>query len=303
MASLKDMKKVPGQKSGYYSHDEVAEVIKNQQKINQNNIVTGLYGEDGTCKSGISLEIRSQDDIDCGRKLYIIDFDKGVLPLINEYYSEKVNDEFILNENGKRIHDPNIILINPTIRIKDGENRGGVDWKSTIEMTMSSLMYIDELDPNETAGCILDGLDTWLKNCEYNMEENELGQTNLKTKVSQKDWYIRDKPYNQALMLTKSLPCPTIFITHMKDKYDGYENGQLNKIGSEPHWGKLTPGQMFQRILCTVDNRTILGTTTFYAEVQKAKGRLYLEGKKYKIAEVKNENEYKWNGFDWGVFR
>ena len=303
MVSLKDMKKVTGTKAGYLTHEEVAEVIKNQQEEYQNNIVAGIYGNDGTCKSGISLEIRSQDDIDCGRKVFIIDFDKGVLPLIDEYYSKKIDGEFVLNEKGKRIHDPNIILINPTIRIKEGDNRGGVDWESTIKMTMSSLMYIDELDPDEIAGCILDGLDTWLKNCEYNMEENELGQTGLKTKVSQKDWYIRDKPYNQALMLTKSLSCPSIFITHMKDVYDGYENGQLNKIGSEPHWGKLTPGQMFQRILCTASKDLISGTTTFSAEIQKAKGRLYLEGKKLKIAEVKNENEYEWKGFDWSIFK
>lgn len=301
MASLKDMKKIETKKN-YLTHDEIAEVIKNQQEEEQNNIVTGIYGNDGSGKSGISLEIRTQDDIDCGRKLYIIDFDKGVRPLIDEYYSEKDKDgNYILNERGKRIHDPNIIVINPTIRIKEGEDRGGVDWKSTIKMTMSSLMYIDELGSDETAGCILDGLDTWLKNCEYNMRENELEQTKIKGSVKQMDWYIRDKPYNQALMLTKSLSCPTIFITHMKDIYSGYEDGKLLKVNEEPFWGKLTPGQMFQRILCTEEKKQ--GVTTFYAEVKKAKGRLYLEGKKHKVAEVKSEDDYKWYGFPWSIFR
>ena len=57
---------------------------------------------------------------------------------------------------------------------------------------------------------------------------------------------------------------------------------------------------MFQKIFCTKVEKN--GTTKFYAEIQKAKGRLYLEGKKYKIAEVKKD-EYEWFGFDWDIFR
>jgi len=290
MASLKDMKKVSGQKAGYLTHDEVAEVINNQQKTNQNIIVAGVYGDDGTGKSGIALNLRTQDDIDSDRKLFVVDFDKGVSPLINEYYSID------------GVRDPNIILLDPTVRILEGENRGGVDWHSTIKMTMSMLFYIDELGIDEVAGCVMDGMDTWLKNCEYHMRENELEQTKIGAQVSHKNWYIRDKPYNQALMLAKSLTCPSVFITHLKDVTNGtYEDGNLVIVDRVPEWGKLTPGQMFQKILCTKIEKN--GVTEFYAEILKAKGRLYLEGKKYKIAEVKNDKEYEWHGFDWSVFK
>lgn len=291
MASMKDMKKVTKPKANYLTHDEIAEVIKNQQQTNQNNIVAGIYGQDGTGKSGIALELRTQDDIDTGRKLFIMDFDKGVLPLINEYYTVD------------GVRDPNIILLDPTVRIPEGENRGGVDFKSTIQMTMSMLFYIDELGQGEVAGCILDGLDTWLKTCEYNMRENELEHTKDKTAVKQMDWYIRDKPHNQALMLTKSLPCPTVYITHMKDIYNGYENGQLMKVDEEPFWGKLVPNQMFQKIFCYGNKDKKTKITTFYAEIQKSKGRLNLESKKIEIASVKNEKDFKWNGFSWDIFR
>lgn len=290
MASLKDLKKVSSQKAGYLTHDEVAEVIANQQKTKRQNFtVAGIFGHDGSGKSGIALDLRTQNDIDTDRKLFIMDFDKGVLPLINEYYSIDGVD------------DPNIILLDPTIRISEGENRGGVDWHSTIKMTMSMLFYIDELDFGEAAGCVLDGMDTWLKNCEYHMRENELEQKKIGDKVSHKNWYIRDKPYNQALMLAKSLPCPSVFITHMKDVMNGsYEDGSLIIVDEVPEWGKLTPGQMFQKILCTKVEKN--GVTNFYAEIQKAKGRLSLEGKKYKIATVKKD-KYEWIGFDWDIFR
>ena len=102
-------------------------------------------------------------------------------------------------------------------------------------------------------------------------------------------------------MLAKSLSCPSIFITHMKDVMDGsYENGTLVVIDEVPEWGKLTPGQMFQKIFCTKIEKN--GTTKFYAEIKKAKGRLHLDGKKYKIAEV-NKDGYEWFGFDWNIFR
>ncbi len=164
------------------------------------------------------------------------------------------------------------------------------------------LFYVDELGPDEAAGCMMDGMDTWLKNCEYHMRENELEQNKISDKVSHKNWYIRDKPYNQALMLAKSLPCPTVFITHMKDVFNGsYEDGNLVLVDQVPEWGKLTPNQMYQRIECTTVEKQ--GVTTFYAEVKKAKGRLYLEGKKHKVAEVKSEDDYKWYGFDWSMFK
>lgn len=303
MASLKEMKKVSNQKAAYLTHDEVAEVINNQQKVKQSNIVSGIFGDDGTAKSGIGNCLLTQDDMDCGRKLFIMDFDKGVKPLVDEYYSEKdESGEFILDENGERIHNPNIVLMDPTIRFLEGESRGGIDWASTIKMTMSMLFYVEELGPDESCGCIMDGMDTWQKNCEYHMRENELEQKKIGDKVSHKNWYIRDKPYNQALMLAKSLPCPSVFITHLKDVMNGsYEDGQLVVVDRVPEWGKLTPGQMFQKILCTKEEKD--GVTEFYAEIQKAKGRLYLEGKKYKIATVKNENEYEWFGFSWDIFK
>lgn len=291
MASLKDMKKVSNPKAAYLTHDEIAEVIKNQQKTNQNNIVAGVYGHDGTAKTGIALELRTQDDIDTGRKLFVMDFDKGIQPLLNEYH--------IVDG----VRDPNIILMDPTVRILEGEDRGGIDWHATIKMCMSMLFYVEELGQDEAAGCIMDGMDTWLKNCEFHMRENELEQKKIGDHVAHKNWYIRDKPYNQAMMLAKSLPCPTIFITHLKEKFSGSydDDGALVSVGWEPEWGKLTKNQIYQKIECT--NVEKQGTTTFYAEIKKAKGRLYLEGKKHKIAEVKSEDDYKWYGFDWEMFK
>ena len=289
MASIKDMKKVTNPKAAYLTHEEVGEIIKNQQKAKKQNLtVAGVYGHDGTAKSGIGLEVCTQDDIDCGRKLFVMDFDKGVSPLLNEYYTVD------------GVRDPNIILLDPTVRFTEGEGRGGVDWHATIKMCMSMLFYVDELGQEGIAGTIMDGMDTWLKNCEYHMRENELEQKKISDNVSHKNWYIRDKPYNQALMLAKSLPCPTIFITHMKDVMNGsYEDGSLVVIDQVPEWGKLTPGQMYQRVECTTVEKQ--GKTTFYAEVKKAKGKLYLEGKKHKVAEVKSEDDYKWYGFNYPI--
>lgn len=283
MASLKDMKRVETKINPYLSFDEIDTWIKEEREKVQNNIITGIYGEEGAGKTGIALNIKTQDDIDSGRPLYIIDFDRGAIPLITEYYKE----------------DKNIIPLNPVVRHENGEKRGAINPTATIQKTMSILYYISEKGNDETSAVILDGMDMFLKISEYFMREDML-KIDPMQKLNQTNWYIRDQKYDQALMLAKELPCPSVFITHLKDIMT-YIDGSLEVIDTKPSWGKMTSSQMYQMIECYKIKKE--NSVELWTRINKAKGNLSLEGKEYLIATVPKDKDGEWKGFNWDIFR
>ena len=303
MASLKDMKEGPAKTGSYLSHDEIKEVIRQQKERKTSPIVAGIYGVDGTAKTGIALNIRTQEDIDAGRPLYIVDFDYGVKPLLEEYYCVRDSEgNPIKDNNGNREIENGIVLLDPVVRHDDGEKRGAINPIETIRMTMSMLYFIYEEGEGESSGVIMDGMDTWLKDCEYYMREDALKIDAMAT-TSQTNWYIRDQKHDQALILAKSLPCPTIFITHLKDKM-AYVDKQLTTIDTYPKWGELCNSQVYQKIECFKKEKQ--NTLELWARVNKAKGKLYLEGHEYKIATIPNKGlkeDAVWESFDWSIFK
>ena len=294
--------------AGYLSHEEVGEIIASQRRQRKNKYVTGIYGFDGTAKTGIALARRTQDDIDTERPLYLFDFDKGVTPLLEEYYPDldELGDKQF-NEFGDSLTDPGIVVLDPIVRHKSGAKRAAVDPEATIQQTMSMLFYIQEEGPGESSGCILDGMNSWLKLCEGYMRQVEL-EIGIMDKVKQQMWHLRDEKYNQALLLAKALPCPVSYITHMKDKKKWVNIGdgkkELQTYDTIPDWGSLTPGQMFQRVECTkVDTEA---SVEMWATVHKAKGKLHLEGSKHLIASIPHNakpGDEEWFGFDWNMFK
>ena len=92
-----------------------------------------MYGFDGTAKTGAAMELRTEDDIMTGRPLYILDFDKSAKPIKSSFHN----------------NDPNIIILDPTVRYKEGETRGELNATATIAKTMSILFYIEEQGPEK----------------------------------------------------------------------------------------------------------------------------------------------------------
>ena len=295
--------------AGYLSHDDVAKIIAEQRTQRKHKHITGLYGHDGTGKTGIALLRRTQDDIDTERPLYLFDFDQGAAPLLEEYYPDLSTGEITYNDFGFVNTDPGIVVIDPVVRFKSGENRGAMNPVATIQQTMSMLFYIQEEGPGESAGCILDGMNSWQKVCEKYMREVEL-KISVVGKTNQSNWHIRDDKYNQALLLAKGLPCPVSYITHLKDKkqYVNIGDGkkELQVYDTVPDWGSLTPSQMFQRLECSKVDNTKDKTTEMWVIIQKAKGKLYLEGSKHLVASIPynaTPDEATWHGFDWSMFK
>ena len=138
------------EKSGYLSHEAVKKQLEEQRHKRVNKYITGIYGNDGTAKTGIALTRRSQDDIDTERPLYLFDFDLGATPVLDEYYPQlDANGKKQLNEFGDIITDPGIVVVDPIVRHTNGAKRGAIDPESSIQKAMSMIFYIQEEGPGE----------------------------------------------------------------------------------------------------------------------------------------------------------
>lgn len=252
------------------------------------SIVAGIYGEDDTAKTGIALELLTQNDIEENKVVYVFDFDQSAVPLKKEFWDNLQN----------------IVIINPTVFHESGKHIGETNSTATINNTMEFLLAIKLEDPKTIAGIIIDGLDVVLKTCEFHMKEEEL-KIDFKDRPKQSDWWIRDKKYNAIVNLAKSLGVPAIFITHTKDvkTYVKDDDGksELQVTGSRIDWGDYTRGQMYQRLRATkVDTPNHI---FWKVTIEKTKTNGALNGKEIVVMKKdKKEDKVEWLGFDWGMF-
>ena len=236
---------------------------------------TMIYGEDNTAKTGLALEVLSEEDIKEGKKAIIIDLDLGATPLLNKYHREKV-------QSG------NIIPYNP---IKWGEGPKGtpiIDYEATLDTIYAiAVAVLNNWEKQKVKAIIFDGGSKFLKFSEQQMRvEKALTPDGG---VSQRYWIVRNKLFLEGLEFFKMLPIHTIFIFH--------NDFIPNQPGSEKIAAvKLQTNQMMsQKIFC---ERIDTGATVnFRATVHKFKGNIIKEGKVIEFATVnKEEEKFTWEG-------
>jgi hypothetical protein len=272
-----------------------------EQNTKPCNIVAGIYGFDDTAKSGIAFCVRTKEDIEKGRDLFVIDLDQSAIP-IKKFWD----------------NDPHIICLNPTVLYDSGNRKGERDPEKTIENTRNIIRAIKKRDPDKVAGIIFDGCDILLKIAgEFMLEDSlgldvyssgkSLGEASRKGEIRRTDWGIRDKKYNTVIDLLKYCPFPVILITHLKNKMEMRTNedtGQreLQTVGTIIDWGNYTRNQMYQRILCEKieEGKHIV----WQATIEKSKSNPSLTGRKIITMTKENDSDIiKWKGFDWNIFR
>src|SRR3990167_6565265 len=147
------VKKQEEEKNILYSNEQVKEWfnVKYSNKVLLNLLILGL---DGTGKSGIAVDLLSEQDIKEGKKIVIIDLDGGNLPIIETYHKNKIN---------------NIICINPLLTCETNEGTE-IDYKRTFAKIRAVVRYIEQNYQQEKIKAIIfDGLSTALKYAELNM--------------------------------------------------------------------------------------------------------------------------------------
>lgn len=272
-----------------YTDDEVKTFLhKAKNRPKSSPICAGIVGFDGTGKSGLMLAARLLEEIAEGRKIVVFDFDNSCGPLVEEYFP----------------NDDNIIIFDPTTMKDTGE----VDYEATYYKTLSTIKYLLRNEDEENLAVVaLDGVDTFLKNCENLMRERDLKITMDEHIKEQRMWAGRNRYFHNALLLMKKLRCRKFYITHMKEK-KSYVNKKLLTTGYEPDWQSKTPGMMFQKIECVLKiNGEIMKNpeklndikpsdkVEIHAIIRKAKGKLHLENQDFLIAKFKGADS-EWIG-------
>jgi len=259
---------------------DVEALINKKQDLPSSPVCVVLYGHDGVCKSGICLDSRTPEEIKAGKKVVIIDLDGSAGPLKMKYYP----------------NDDNVLIIDPFLLKDDGD----IDYTSTYNKVLAITKYLRENEQKlNIATVAFDGIDTWLKSCEYVMRYETL-KIDPDAQIHDRwQWAIRNRRYLIPIMSLRRMHCRKIFTTHYKELKQ-YVQGNLVHLEWVPDWEKSTPGIMFQKIRLT--RQTVNNDVIFEAEVEKAKGALHLEGSKYVVAKVvllkdkKDKTKFEWFG-------
>ena len=256
-----------------YSDNRIKEWLFGDIEKSSSNVCCALYGFDGTAKSGIALDCRTEQEKKEGKKLIIFDLDGGCAPLKVIYHN----------------NDKNIIIKNPLVR----DEFKNVDYEQTFLKLKSALDYIERnLLSMQIKAIVFDGLDKFLKICEYSMRE-DINKTVIEG-VDYRYWKIRSQKYLDILEQVKLMDIDRYFITHLKKEHE------TDKW--VPDWEKKTPDMMFQKVHCFREQKIIDGNKIVYlkAEIEKCKTNIAFEGKIFTVSETIQESNgkatFKWYG-------
>ncbi len=280
------------EKEGYapqqFSQEQIGEWIQESLKapLTRSPVCAVFYGWDGTGKSGIAMDSRTEEDVADEKKIVIFDIDGSAAPLKKKYHRD----------------DENILLLDPLELMPDGN----IDYVSSFNKTLALTKYVveNERDLN-LHSVVFDGLDSFLKWCEMVMRHLDL-KLDPDTQIKDSwNWMRRNRRYQTVVLLLKRLACERFYTTHFKVQQN-FVGGKLQNLGRAPDWEKHTPGILFQRVLLERSDQDRYGQTVegfnpgkdevkFTATIEKSKGALHLEGKQYTVATT-GSNGTKWNG-------
>jgi len=254
--------------------EEVERLIEISRSTVNSPICMALVGHDGVGKSGILLDSRSEEEVEQGKQIFIIDLDDSCGPLKSVYYRD----------------DDSIVILNCLVINDNGE----IDYVNSYVKLLSVVRYIIRNEKTLNLATVgLDGLDTMLKWCEYVMRNEDLKIDPSAQVKDQWQWSNRNRYFNTVLLLLKSLKCRFICTTHLKAemKFVPKAGGgrELLTTGYHPDWVSTAPGMMFQKVSLERSQHPETGDVEITATVDKSKGALHLEGKKYLIAKVSGD--------------
>ena len=158
-----------------------------------------IYGNEGAGKTGLALDILTEQDIKEGKKVLVIDLDGGNLPLISRYHKKNTTNFIVKNP-----------MIHPRAMKIEGDD---IQFDYSIILSLiKGIVNVVSLHYKELQikAVVFDGLSTFLKVCENIMRmEKHLtpdgGVNNLY-------WKIRSKHFLETILAIKSLPVNKLFI-------------------------------------------------------------------------------------------
>lgn len=242
----------------------------------RSSICAALWGLHDSLKSGIAMACRSEEQIERGEKVIIIDLDDANEPLWKEHWN--------MSED--------ILVVNPLVWTVEGDDEDGekkeIDYNATLAMMHELVVLASEGEKKGNmvfAGIIFDGTDSLLDSAEQVMRDHHDIEIDEGAHFAM--WKRRNKIYNDLIFATKSLMCAKYFITHAR-KHEKKKNDKIIKEWEDGDWEKKFPNKMWQVVLCEKEMDIEDGTTKYYATITKFKGHPELIGQKFTTMEIED---------------
>lgn len=258
---------------------KILEQIAEREKRDYSFMCCSITGDPKVGKTGTALDCRTEEEIEKGMKVFLLDFDDGAEPTWDSCWDR----------------DENIIIFNPLEVLQDGST----DWQETFTNAHAFCDYVkEEIKTELVKAVIFDGLDKAVEGAsdvlrEHLVTHQKRDQSIIldtdSVRVSPLDWKIRNRVHERLLNAFLTINAHRFLITHMKPIYGDIVNP--TPIGFIPDWLKSTPARFIQMIHIT---KTKVGSTTNYvAELQASKTNSKLVGKEWTIFTTNGDNAWK----------
>lgn len=271
-----------------FSSEDIAREWKQTKKRTESKWMMGIYGREGTCKSGVLLDLRTEEELEDDTKIVIIDIDESCRPLWESYWD----------------CDENIRIFDPVVSVGKGTERD-ISYIASYRKVIAILGWLEEnIDKYNIKYVAIDGIDTFLKWCEHVMKDVDMGNIDVHNSDVGWNWGKRNKRYYRVLNWLKRLPVASFVTAHLDTRED-IETGKEEISGANWHNGTRqdTADELYQiiRTKKREEQRGNYKVKTFFAEVEKWKGNINMEARKFKVLENKvdlsnNSAESEWEG-------
>jgi len=252
--------------------------VKARIDRDRTHLLCSITGNPKVGKTGLALDCRTQEEIDKGMKILVLDYDNGAEPTWDSCWDR----------------DENIVIYNPNEIRADG----AIDWEATFKNGNSFVEYAKELiAEGNVKAFILDGVDKTYEGSsdvlrdllvKQQVREGSIVHPSDSVRVSPLDWKIRNRVYNRQLDMVCALECDRFLITHMKPLYDNI-NVPV-PIGEAPDWHKSTPARFNQMLHIRKEVKE--KHTNYVAILEASKTNPSLVGNEWIIFTTNGENEW-----------
>ena len=272
------------QEGDYFAIQKAKIMAQIQARLNRDRsyLLCSITGNPKTGKTGLVLDSRTDEQKKDGKKVFILDFDRGAEPTWDACHDR----------------DENIIIFDP-IEIRQD---GSTDWEASFKNANSFCQYAKntlEEEPGSICTFVLDGVDKAFEGSsdvlrellvKQQTREGTIVHATDSVRVSTLDWKIRNRVNNRLLDLVCDLQCDRFLITHMKPVYDNIN--VPTPIGEQPDWHKSTPARFVQMIHIRKEVKP--KHTDYIARLEASKTNPSLVGKEWNIFTTNGDNV--WNG-------
>lgn len=277
-----------------FTMDQISQEWQRAKKPSKSKWMMGIYGIHGSCKSGILMDLRTEEEKKEGMKTVIIDIDQSCRSIWEECHD----------------CDPNIIILDPLETIGKGVEKD-ISYILSYKKVIAYLAFIEEKIEKWNIGYVaIDGMDTFLKWCEFIMKDHDMGDVDVHNSDVGYNWGKRNQRYYRVLKWLKRLPTASFITAHLGKETEFVEKKGKNAMQTTvtgPNWHEGTrqdtADELYQIVRTSkrTERKGDFKNKKFVAEIEKWKGNVDLEEKKFLVLEkqenvVNKKSTHEWHG-------